>query len=62
MLLFIPKCRTHFLKKHFDPYLQKRLRIFTTCMLRHTLEEVVELAREVEDDMTSGRYKTKRKH
>jgi gas vesicle protein len=31
-------------------------------MPRHTLEEVVELARQVKDDMTSGRSRTKRKH
>jgi len=31
-------------------------------MLKHTLEEAVESVRQVKDDMTSGKPKTRRKH
>ncbi len=57
-----PQAQDSFLKEVFWFGLWKRLRIFIVNMLRHTLEEVVELAKLVKYDMMSGKSKTRRKH
>jgi hypothetical protein len=49
-----PQTQDSFLKETFRSRLRKRLNIFTVSMPRHTLEEVVEFDRQVEDDMMSG--------
>jgi hypothetical protein len=60
--LALPQAQDSFLKEVFQFGLRKRLRIFIISMLRHTLEEVVELAKQIEYDMRSGKSRTKRKH
>jgi hypothetical protein len=50
------------LKEVFWFGLQKRLKNFIVNMPRPTLEEATESTNQVEDDMISGRSRTKRKH
>ncbi len=49
-----PQTQDSFLKETFRFGLQKRLKIFTISMPRHTLEEAVEFDKQAEDDMMSG--------
>lgn len=51
-----------FLKEIFRFGLWKRLRIFTVGMPKHFLEEVVELVKQVKNDMTSGWSRIRKKH
>jgi hypothetical protein len=56
------KAQDPFFKEIFWFGWRKRLKIFMADMPKHYLEEVMESTKQVEDDMTNGRSRIKKKH